>query len=268
MVLTGSMLLAWLLSPDHFERWVELLRFKEALAYSLLYGAMAWLFYLAAEPFVRRYWPSTIISWNRLLAGRAGDPLVGRDIFVGVLFGLCYQLLNCVDRLMGSWLGLSAPRLLAGSYPREEFIGLGRASVSFLDDFKVFLLALMGILLGLAFLRALLRARWTAVATVYVVLTAWLIGELSEPPLLSLLMNGLIAAAILFCLIRFGLLSAIASAACAVLLGAFPLTTIIGAWYTPPTVYAGAAIAGLAIYGFIVSLPRGNPLASPRPPAL
>jgi len=29
-----------------------------------------WLFYIALEPYVRRLWPKTLVSWHRLLAGR------------------------------------------------------------------------------------------------------------------------------------------------------------------------------------------------------
>jgi serine/threonine-protein kinase len=46
-----------------------------------------WLLYVALEPFARRRFPKTLISWKRLLAGRIRDPLVGRDILVGAALG-------------------------------------------------------------------------------------------------------------------------------------------------------------------------------------
>jgi serine/threonine-protein kinase len=48
---------------------------------------IGWLYYIALEPEVRRTWPHTLISWSRLLAGRLRDPLVGRDVLVGVTAG-------------------------------------------------------------------------------------------------------------------------------------------------------------------------------------
>ena len=54
-------------------------------------GAM-WLLYIALEPYVRRNWPQTIISWTRLTAGRLRDPLVGRDLVTGVVMGMAWIL--------------------------------------------------------------------------------------------------------------------------------------------------------------------------------
>ncbi len=50
--------------------------------------ASMWLLYIALEPYVRRNWPQTIISWTRLVSGRLRDPLVGRDIVSGILLGM------------------------------------------------------------------------------------------------------------------------------------------------------------------------------------
>ena len=41
----------------------------DALSEALFRGAAAWILYLAIEPFVRRRWPQTIVSWSRVLAG-------------------------------------------------------------------------------------------------------------------------------------------------------------------------------------------------------
>jgi hypothetical protein len=43
------------------------------------------LAYLAIEPYARRHWPDSLISWNRLLAGRFRDPLVASHILVAFL---------------------------------------------------------------------------------------------------------------------------------------------------------------------------------------
>ncbi|MCB1034297.1 MAG: hypothetical protein KDD47_10745, partial [Acidobacteria bacterium] len=45
--------------------------------------AVVWVLYLALEPFLRRYRPHAVVSWNRLLAGRWKDPMVGRDLLWG-----------------------------------------------------------------------------------------------------------------------------------------------------------------------------------------
>ena len=50
--------------------------------------AFVWLLYIALEPHLRRVWPETMIGWSRLLAGSVRDPLVGRDVLVGVLVAI------------------------------------------------------------------------------------------------------------------------------------------------------------------------------------
>jgi hypothetical protein len=50
-------------------------------------GLLAWLIYLAAEPYLRRTWPRVMIGWHRLLAGRLKDPRVGREVLLGLLAG-------------------------------------------------------------------------------------------------------------------------------------------------------------------------------------
>ena len=56
-------------------------------------------------------WPQTLIAWTRLLAGRLRDPLVGRDILVGGLFGISFQLLDQLQYLAQGWLGPYPPIL-------------------------------------------------------------------------------------------------------------------------------------------------------------
>jgi hypothetical protein len=268
LAITACAFLPWLLSLDSFRGKEELQRFQLTLAFSVLSGALAWVFYVALEPFVRRHWPSTLVSWSRLLSGRLRDALIGRDILVGILFGLCFKLLDCIDRMMGSWLGISPPRLIYSNYPGNDFLGFGRMTAYFLGQFVEFMLLIMGVLLGLALLRAVLRNKWTAVVLALIVLVVWGIGELSDPPILSVALNGLMFATVLFCMLRFGLLSVIAGSAAAVL-ATFPMTFDLSAWYAPATFYAFVGIVALATYGFILSLPRGRRgLASSTPPAL
>ena len=65
-------------------------------AQPIQWACIGWLYYIALEPEVRRTWPHTLISWSRLLSGRLRDPLVGRDVLVGVTAGLTWTCL---------WLG-------------------------------------------------------------------------------------------------------------------------------------------------------------------
>jgi serine/threonine-protein kinase len=53
----------------------------------LAWGAGFWLLYLALEPSVRAHWPHSIVTWNRLLAGRWKDPQVASHVLIGAAVG-------------------------------------------------------------------------------------------------------------------------------------------------------------------------------------
>ena len=53
----------------------------------LLTAAILFLVYLALEPAVRARWPHSIVTWNRVLAGRWRDAQVASDILIGAAVG-------------------------------------------------------------------------------------------------------------------------------------------------------------------------------------
>ena len=53
----------------------------------LRWGAALALLYVALEPLVRARWPHSIVTWNRLLAGRWLDAQVGSHILIGATVG-------------------------------------------------------------------------------------------------------------------------------------------------------------------------------------
>ena len=78
-------------------------------------GMGVWLTYMALEPAVRRRWPDALVSWSRLIAGRYKDPIVGRDVLVGVLAGLAITFQSPLARLVPAVLGWApaGPQLLS-----------------------------------------------------------------------------------------------------------------------------------------------------------
>ena len=58
-----------------------------AAANWLLWAAVLFLVYLALEPEVRARWPHSIVTWNRVLAGRWRDPQVASDVLIGAAVG-------------------------------------------------------------------------------------------------------------------------------------------------------------------------------------
>ncbi|GMV22628.1 MAG: hypothetical protein AMXMBFR57_25770 [Acidimicrobiia bacterium] len=90
-----AMMASWMLAAHHvLDLGAEQSRISQAAANALLAAGVMWFLYIAAEPYVRRTWPHILITWERLLAGRVRDPLVGRDLLVGCAAGLLMTVLT------------------------------------------------------------------------------------------------------------------------------------------------------------------------------
>jgi hypothetical protein len=78
-----------ILRAHHVPDAIQEATFLLAIAgWSLVWAGFTWLTYISLEPYVRRLWPTALISWTRLLSGRIRDPLVGRDILIGLIAGI------------------------------------------------------------------------------------------------------------------------------------------------------------------------------------
>lgn len=143
----------------------------------LFQAALFYLFYIAMEPYVRRRWPGTIISWTRLLSGRLRDPLVGRDVLFGLAAGVALALVTCLaDRLPG-WIG-APPSEPGGSREISSFLGFRWMAGSILHSFADAALLGLALLMLLLLLTIALRRRWAAVAAILllVLTTGFLVG--------------------------------------------------------------------------------------------
>ena len=81
------------------------------LALQLFSGMVVWVFYTALEPYVRRLWPDTLISWTRLLDGRLRDPLVGRHVLIEGLAGVVFiSFAFMVPYIAAEWTGIATAR--------------------------------------------------------------------------------------------------------------------------------------------------------------
>ena len=83
----------------------EIGRLFTGLGDALWAASTLWVLYIALEPYVRRFWPTTLIAWSRMTAGQLRDPLVGRDILIGCLFAAGIQALG------DAWVVLVSPAL-------------------------------------------------------------------------------------------------------------------------------------------------------------
>ncbi len=207
------------------------------------YGALAvWSFYMALEPAVRRRWPHTLISWNRLLSGRFRDPLLARDVLVGTLLGL--------GVVLNGRLFFDLPALLGGP---PSLGGLG--TLTTLDSPRhVVYYFLLGPCLGVVYslsllfvlylLHALVRRDWAARALLFLWVCVPGLSDLTDP-LPDALEAAIFAGLVVFALTRFGLLSS-----------AVQLFTLMALTRTPLTLDSSTLYAGrsFAVLGFFAAL--------------
>lgn len=144
-------IVGWIFEAHHVaDVGIEQGRLFEAVSQSLFGAAMLWVFYLAAEPYVRRSWPHILITWSRVLGGRLRDPLIGRDLLIGAACGVAMTVISYLFHLTPQWLGWPgiephAPNLVMGTR--------GLLARLFGVVFNAMSNAMLGVL-GLALLRA------------------------------------------------------------------------------------------------------------------
>lgn len=221
----------------------------------LLLGAAVWVAYMALEPFLRRHWPSTMISWSRLLAGRIRDPLVGRDLLVGLLAGVVSHLLWQINLIAPKWFG-GTPSI---SLDLNNFGGLNglRFTLAAISSIAAgFVLLAMSFVLLFFVLTLVFRKRWLAALAIPVLLSALSWSQQDGLRAAFTLIMYLLTTVVL---LRFGLLSLIVFLACSPLLDHTPLTVDPARWYAPNSYLVLAVVAGLALFAYRVAL-AGRPM--------
>jgi predicted Ser/Thr protein kinase len=202
--------------------------FLLAICTSLFYGLILWTVYLALEPYVRRYWPGTIISWPRVLSGQIRDPIVGRDALIGIAAGVVSELLGHFANL---WYERSGPWLVTVPH------GVREALIFFLMLFL---------------LRALFRNQWLGGAAFVLIWAAVQVLQSQAMVLagvLSVLYFGLTVVVVL----RFGLLALCIDVVVDGLLNFAP-TLHTFAWYFANADLTLAGVVAFAVWAFCTSM--------------
>ena len=245
---------AWALRASHVADFnTELVLLSRGAGNALLNAGVLGLLYLALEPYVRRSWPDSLISWTRLLSGRLVDPLVGSHVLVGIAYGVASGLLLLATRILFVWVQEPPPRPAFGNLdallgvPDTAYVVLARTSLS------------VGISLLLALLfvgvKGVLRKEWLtavvilAVGSVPDALGSGVSPALSIPAAMLYLLLSVVA------LVRQGLLSVMATMLVLGLLINLPLSLELAQWYSLPTLIVGLVIASLCAWSARAALP-------------
>ena len=242
--------LSWLFSAHHVPDF-----FAETEMLSAVLGDALWsavqvgAAYLALEPLVRRRWPSRVVAWNRLLAGRWRDPLVGRDILIGCLAVVVLAIVAQIISRFASWLGRPPdmpfvtynPVFTAG----PAFALPAMVNWNILKTFGMFFIVFL--------LYTLTRRVW--LVGVLAGITAVLLILMAPPGNweFRLLIQVIAMTIFLTVLLRFGLLAVAAMSVTDTIRIGAPMTLDMDAWYAGSGLVYVAVLVGLAVYGFVVA---------------
>ena len=249
--------LRWLFSTHHVFTVHEAFNFIMNVQNVLFWTFFFWVVYLAFEPFVRRRWPGRIISWSRLLAGGFRDPLVGRDILIGAVFGLGVILCHFyLANLIPQWFGYP-PRIPWLDFPATRLLGIRSFAHGITQ--QIFAALFQGFILLFFLLLMYIVLRRERVAAFVV----WLIGavalSLTNETAAAVPFAALGALLMIWVLYRYGLLATISTLFFLHLLIFFPITSDFSAWYAGDYVLALIISLALVGFGFYTSL-AGEPL--------
>ncbi len=223
--------------------------FLQWLSEGLLTAVLFALLYIAVEPYVRRRWPDRLISWARLVGGKWRDPMIGRDVLIGLIAGLFHSVLAAwsekVEEVVTG----------AGAEPHIGNLFLLGSPVAGLAQFAGAIT--FGITSGLAnitilmVLTIILRRRALAVGGLFVVIFGGYLFASTELWAMSVFI--LLAATSTYIVARWGLLATIAMKFAFFAIFLFPLPDAF-AWYTARASLTLVLVVALAIAAFITSL--------------
>ena len=204
---------------------------------------------------MRRKWPRTMISWTRYTSKGASDPLVGRDLLYGTVFGALLALGAAVA------VALHGNNRQPAFPPLNALLGVRAELAAVLQSVPSAIFTAILFFFMLFLLRLVLRKDWIAgTAFVAIITFATTIG--STTPWVDYPLNALAFAILAFALLRFGLLAAMVTSAVSQILNLGSLLDF-SAWYAGMAVMPFVIVTLLAVYGFRVSL-GGRRLLKPE----
>lgn len=188
-VMFGLTLISFLLRGDHSaDLRNEVSLVLDGLSDSLLTVATLALLYLGVEPALRRRWPQRLVSWSRLLAGHWRDPLVGRDVLIGLLGGVTHAAVAYSGNV-GEAEGAPVTGIVT-LYTRARY-AFGAVPVAL--NFS--LLQALALIMALGAIMIVIKKPIAAVAVLYTLTTGLMFLALGAD--LGALAGGMIVAAIL-----------------------------------------------------------------------
>jgi hypothetical protein len=239
-----------------------------SLGHALMHSVMMWFAYVALEPYMRRLWPRMLVSWARLVSGRLRDPLVGRDLLIGVATGTLLNALTLGAQSVSAKYHLARIPSLLGSDQLASLTSLGYTSTNLSYAGSVCVLNTLELLLVLLVLQVIVRRKWLAVAlTIVAAAVLAVAGSLATSGWAVTIAGIAVFAVTVLVITRFGLLTGTAMTWSGLVISQSVLALDLSSWYADRIVLPALALIGLMAYGAWTALAGkpilGDPLREP-----
>lgn len=245
-----TFLAMWALEAHHLASLGEFGTIVLALAWAFLVSTFARMLYFGLEPFVRRRDPHTLIGWARLIGGKIRDPLVGRDVLIGMTYGVLLGVLLSVDNVLLPLLGLLPPQ--PGTPFMDSLLGIRQTLGSVFAFTWIFVLYSLAIFFVLFLLRLLVRKDW--IAAIVVVFLGAITNTGGDYFWSTFLLSAVIWLSIYLVLRRFGLLALVVGLVVQNILVTFPMTMHLSRWYASGAIAGITIIITIALFAFHTAL--------------
>jgi serine/threonine protein kinase len=227
---------------------------RSPLGYALVRGVTMAIAYLAIEPYLRRLWPSVLVSWARLVAGRLRDPILGRDVLIGASAGAALQLLAVAARVAERVLGFPIP-------PAQLSANLLQTLMSVPSVMAFVCLALFvglqrtttGYTIMLVF-RFVLRSTRVAILATFLFIFLALLDFGSKAVLMEALVWFLTLTLLLWVYLRFGYVAGAVAWSALFIADGLAWTLDFSSWLAPQAMFAWGIMAVLLGYGFVTAI--------------
>ena len=251
-------MLHWTMTGHHTASPGELYLAAIAVCGALTLAVLFWGGYVALEPYVRRLWPESLVSWSRLLAGRFHDPLVGRDILVGFAVSAGLGAVG----LVFFWAAEANELIpmLANQGHAAAMQG-GRFLIGRLFSTPLSTLAFASALIFLfLILRLITRRTWAALAIMSVLWgllmgLQWMMLLFAKGLSFGTMLVGfgwgvLMCLVVVGLLVRFGVLALFADFFCSMLVTSFAITADTSAPYFSVSLIGPLVVVLLAVFAY------------------
>jgi serine/threonine-protein kinase len=238
----------------------KILLFFETLPKPVLVSFFIFVAYLAIEPFFRRRLSDMFISWNRLIAGDFRNPMIGRDILMGITLSAGIIFINSLIATGKSYVNFV--------WINEFFFN---GTTGNLNGFSKYLFiipnglvqSIVGSFMAIFFILVfslIFKQKWKSILAVMLLfgVTA-AAGQVFQEDWAGVVSTVFIYTVGFFILLRFGLVAFAASAFVQNVIDDLQVTFNTSSFYFSSTILLMLVIFGIAICAYYIST-AGKPL--------